>query len=146
MKVILKKDVGGVGARDSVKEVSDGYALNFLIPNGLAEQATPEKVSALESRKRKESSEHTERSAQWEEALKKINGSTAVVHAKANDTGRLYREVKGEDVAKSIKKEAGIDIPADAIHMSSVKKVGEYKATIELGPHRAELTVSVRAG
>ena len=46
MKVIFLKDVGGVGQRGSIKEVSDGYAMNFLIAQGLAVQATPEKVAA----------------------------------------------------------------------------------------------------
>jgi hypothetical protein len=45
MKVLFKKDVGGVGQRGTIKDVSDGYALNFLIPQGLAEQATPEKIA-----------------------------------------------------------------------------------------------------
>lgn len=143
MKVILRKDVGGVGTRDSVCEVSDGYALNFLIPRRLAEQATPQNVAELETRKKKESAEVLEREAQWESELKKLEGVTVVVSSKANETGRLYRELKGERVAESIKKEHGIDVPADAIRMDTIKQTGEFKATVRLGRSSADIHVRV---
>ena len=55
MKIIFLKDVKGVGQRDALKDVSDGYALNFLIPQGLAVQATPDKIAAHEVQKQKAS-------------------------------------------------------------------------------------------
>jgi large subunit ribosomal protein L9 len=54
MKVILLKDISGVGKRNTVKEMADGYALNYLIPKGLARQATPDQVAKLQMQMKSE--------------------------------------------------------------------------------------------
>ena len=102
MRVILLKDAGGVGKRDSIVEVSDGYALNFLIPRGLGEQATPNKIEELEKRRHRSEmnlSAQREKLAGLAETLK---GKTLAIAAKANDKGHLYKSVTPEMIAKEI--------------------------------------------
>jgi large subunit ribosomal protein L9 len=122
----LKKDVGGVGTRDSVREVSDGYALNFLIPRALAEQATPEKVAALDSRKKKESAEHAEQAKQTADTLTRLNGARIVVEAKANEKGRLFKGINKKDVAEKIA-DTYQGVGPDMVELDDpIVEVGEY--------------------
>lgn len=145
MKVILRKDVGGVGQKDTLREVSDGYALNFLIPKGLAEQATPKKIAELEARKKGESEGTAKRELEWATNLKKLEGTSVTISVKANETGRLYKELKGDDIVGAIAKEHSAAIPPSAVIVNPIKQTGDFKAKIRLGKHEAGLTIRVVA-
>src|SRR3990167_8435455 len=113
MKVILSKDVRGVGLKDTIVELSDGYALNFLIPNGLAKQGTDSENEAL---------------------ARKLEGLNIVVGVKTNELGHLYQALSGDMIATAIRKQLGIDIPPNAVILNApIRKVGESDTMIQIG-------------
>jgi large subunit ribosomal protein L9 len=146
MKVILLKDVGGIGKKNTLKDVSDGYALNFLIARGLAEQATPDKVAAFEKRLQAESAAHSAQEAKNEIILKQLQGSTLVISEKANERGHLYHQLTATQIAAEINKAHHTNVSADAITIpDSLKAVGEYTVTVTLAHHSAQVHVRIEA-
>lgn len=144
MKVIFKKDVGGVGQRGTVKEVSDGYALNFLIPQGLAEQATPDKVAAHQKNQKAVEEENAAKEKGWAEQTKRLNGATFQVHVKTNDKGHLYKALGHDQIIAEIKKVFGLDVPQTAIVLNApIKSQGEHTISISFGKNVAKLKLIV---
>ena len=104
MKVVFLKDVGGVGVRGAIKDVADGYALNFLIPRKLAEQATADKVARVQAEMKITAASEAERKAKGSAWAKELDGKSVVVVAKANEKGHLYKQLSPDAVADMIKK------------------------------------------
>lgn len=146
MKVILLKDVAGVGVRNAVKEVADGYALNFLIPRKFAEQATEVKIATLEARSKENTENAMAQDAVWAKEIARLQGAKVVVAAKANEQGHLYHQLPVALIAEGIKDEYEVSVPLDAILLKEpIKKVGESEGEVHLGAHRTKITVSVIA-
>jgi large subunit ribosomal protein L9 len=146
MKVVFLKDVGGVGVRGAIKDVADGYALNFLIPRKLAEQATADKVARVQAEMKITAASEAERKAKGSAWAKELDGKSVVVVAKANEKGHLYKQLSPDAVADMIKKEYGIDTDTGAISFEShIKEIGESKAAVKFGDHTAHITVEVKA-
>ncbi len=146
MKVVFLKDVGGVAPRGMVKDVADGYALNFLIPRMLAEQATPDKVARVQADMKLTAASDAERKAKGSAWAKQLDGKTVAVTAKANVKGHLYKHLSADTVVDSIKKQHNIDVESTAITFGShIKEIGESKATVKFGEYVAHITVDVKA-
>ncbi len=146
MKVIFKKDVGGVGQRGKIKEVSDGYALNFLIPNGMAEQATPDKVAAYQKAEEAVAKDQAIRDAEWEGYARKIDGGKFQILVKANEKGSLYKQLTAAEIVAEIKKVYSVDVPTDALVINApIKQVGETDVTVKFGTHTAKVTLILKA-
>ena len=140
----MLKDVKGVAQRGTIKEVSDGYALNFLIAQGLAHQATPQKIAEFEAQKKVADAEHVARDNLAEAMLKKIAGTTVEVHAKANATGHLYKQLSPALIADALRASVGIQLAAEEIHVSApIKAAGDFSVTIKRGNKTASVTVRV---
>lgn len=147
MKVILLKDVRGVGQHMEVKDVSDGYATNFLLRNKLAEPATEEKVKQLEARR-----------AAAEEAVKKeaevldkkvlsLKGKGISLSLKASEKGGLFKTVTAKDIAKAILAEHALEIPEQSVVVATpIKTVGEHMVMLESKNQKIELKVVISAG
>ncbi len=144
MKIILLKDVPKVGRRYEVKDVADGYALNLLLPRGLAEKATTDKIAKLEAQK---SSDLANKKIQEElllKSLEEIKKVTLRFKEKANDKGHLFAGVTREAILEALKKETKFNIDADAIKLDKpIKEVGDHKVTIEVLNKKAEFEVSI---
>ncbi len=144
MKVIFKKDVGGVGQRGTVKEVSDGYALNFLIPQGLAEQATADKVAAHAKTQKAIEAENDAREKVWAEQAARMSGTKFEIRAKANNQGHLYKQLASADIIPEIKKVFGVDVPQAALVLTApIKAAGEHSIAIKLGKNTVKMTILV---
>lgn len=135
MQVILTKDVPKVGRQFDVKNVADGFALNFLFPRGLAEMATDEKVVTLEAKRAEiahliEAGEKT-----LAEAVKKLDGVKVVIKAgKVSDEGTLYKGVNADMVAEELSHAAGAKITSDSFLFDQpIKAVGERPLTLRVG-------------
>ena len=102
MKVILLKDVAKVGQHGTVKEVTDGYALNFLIARGLAIQATPDKIAAYESAQKRETEVREREREALVKSIQSIEGARIEIAVRATEKGGLFKSVVSADVAKAI--------------------------------------------
>ena len=110
MKVILLKDVKGTGKKNEVKEVSDGYARNYLLPKKLAVPADNTNMKELnENNKSKELKAQKEYEAAVELG-KKMEELNVVIYAKAGDGGRLFVSITSKDIAEQIKKQHNIEV------------------------------------
>jgi large subunit ribosomal protein L9 len=146
MKVILLKDVPSLGKKYDVKTVSDGHALNFLIPNNLVQKADEAQIKKVEALKAQES----ERRKKHEEALSKILASldkmVIEIEAKASAKGHLFAGVHKEEIAPEISKRIGMEIPQDYIILDKpIKEVGEQIVEIKVGDKSAKIKIVVKS-
>lgn len=134
MKVILKQDVKGVGKRDEIHEVSDGYARNYLLPRKLAAVAD---ASALNIAKGKEAAadfHEAENIAAAQALAAKINGKTVVIAARGGASGRLHGKVTGKDIAEALSGAIGSEIDKKKIETDpkDIKDAGVFNAKLRL--------------
>lgn len=146
MKVIMLKDVGGVGRRGEVKDVSDGYGLNHLIAHGFAQQATPEKIKAHEEATKKES----EARAKEEQALiakvRSLEGARVEIGARATEKGGLFKSLGVLDIQKAIREQKNIEIPAECISLEKpIKEIGDHEIQLKTADVKSRLLVAVKA-
>lgn len=101
MKVIFLKDVKGQGKKGEVKNVSDGYARNYLIPRGLAVEATEGNLKTLEAQKRSEAKRKAQELAEAKALAEKLEKTTVTIAAKAGEGGRLFGAVTSKQIAEA---------------------------------------------
>ena len=145
MKVILLQDVAKLGKRFDVVEAPHGYAMNKLIPQKMAEPATPENRKRVEARKAKLQNERTEADAAFSAALETLTGKTVSVKAEANEQGHLFKAVNEADIAAACKEEGAELQEGQILITSPIKEVGEHTVELRSGEERGELTINVEA-
>jgi large subunit ribosomal protein L9 len=139
MKVLFLKEVTGTARAGDVKEVSPGYARNFLFPKHLAIVADDQVVDQV--RKREEA---TRRRAEKElndarDIAQRLRKLTVTVYAKTGEGGRLFGSVTNTDVAQQLKREAGIDVDKRKIDVDPpIKSLGPHEVSVELHPDITE--------
>jgi large subunit ribosomal protein L9 len=132
MKVLLIKDVKGLGKAGEIKNAKDGYARNYLIPKGFAKLATPEVIKEWEEEQKRKEAKLQAEIAKLNELKEKIENTTLVIKHKLGANGRLYGAITNKEVAEALK-EKGIEIDKKHIDMKQIKTVGEYEVDIKLG-------------
>lgn len=143
MKIILLKEVQGLGHAGEVKEVAEGYARNFLITKGFADFATKHSlnVSKAQKNKRERVKKLEIRSKKLE--AKKINGKSFTITAKADEKGSLYAKINGKTIAYELTKQ-GVKIEENEIKMpESIKKTGEHEIDLELSGESVKIKLEV---
>ena len=115
MKIILLKNINSLGKQGEIKEVSDGYARNFLIPRQLADIATDELVSHIQRIKQKEEKSAKKELERSQDAAGKLEGKVFEIQAKASNEGRLYASVHSQEISELLKKK-GFAIDAKHIY------------------------------
>ncbi|MBI2099649.1 50S ribosomal protein L9 [Candidatus Uhrbacteria bacterium] len=145
MKVILKEDVRGVGRKHEVRNVADGYGRNFLLARGKAALATPQAVKNAGSALALAEAERAKKEAALGEDIKKLNGETIVVFAKANEKGSLFAGLGNEQVAALLKKMGYKGITAEVLKIDEpIKTAGDHIVPLLLGGKKAgEFTLKV---
>ncbi|TYQ15000.1 UNVERIFIED_CONTAM: large subunit ribosomal protein L9 [Acetivibrio alkalicellulosi] len=145
MKVILKEDVKGLGKKEELVNVNDGYARNFLFPKGLAVEANAQNMNVMKTRKEAEKSRKDRELAQAKELVEKLKKIEILFKVKAGENGKLFGSITSKDVCDQLKKKHKIDIDKKKIVISdSIKSLGTYEAEIKLYPTViGKLTVKV---
>lgn len=133
MKVILLKDVKGTGKKGEIKEVSDGYARNFLLKKGVAVEANRANMKELD-----EKSKSKERKAliEYEEAVllgKQMENVNIQIEVKSGEGGRLFGSITSKEIAEQLKKQKNIDIDKRKILMDEpIRTLGSTLVEIKL--------------
>ncbi|NLX77870.1 MAG: 50S ribosomal protein L9 [Clostridiaceae bacterium] len=133
MKVILLQDVKNLGKKNTLVNVSDGYARNYLIPRGLAVEATP---SALNEMKMRENAEKTRKENELSSARKladKLNGARITIATKAGENGKLFGSITTKDIADKIEQEHKVQVDRKKIVLpDAIKSIGDYDIELKL--------------
>ncbi|MCX7774214.1 MAG: 50S ribosomal protein L9 [Clostridia bacterium] len=133
MKVILKQDVKTLGKKDQVLEVNDGYARNFLIPKGLAAEATNAAVNEV---KAKQNAEKHRKDVELDNAkalAEKIAKVTVIIKSKAGATGKLFGSITAKDIAEQLKAQHKITIDKKMLNLSdAIKTLGETDVDVKV--------------
>lgn len=131
MKVILLKDVKAQGKKGDIIEVSDGYARNYLIPNGLAKTATSTAVNSIKLQKEAEIHRRKVEHDEAVELCKKLAGLTVTVKIKTGANGKLFGSLNTAAVSEALK-EYGIELDKKKIVISEpIKSLGRYTVTVK---------------
>ena len=141
MKVILSHDVPDIGKKYDVKDVSDGYARNFLIPRKLAEFATPNLIKSAEMMKKREEQEKEISQDILEKNIAELDGLKISIKEKANEKGHLFAGVHKEEISKILKEQKHIEIPPELIDLEHpIKETGEHKISAKGKEFTLEIT------
>jgi len=146
MKVILLKDINKLGRKDDIKDVSDGYARNFLLPRGLAAPLTPALLRESEVRKASAAAKIQKETEAAKVLAGKIGKTKLTIKVKSNEKKELFGSVDAGQIADALK-EKGIEVSKNQILLEEpIKKLGDYKVKIALGREiTAEVGVKVEA-
>lgn len=146
MKIALLKDVQGLGKKNDVKDVSDGYALNFLIPKKLGEVVTGGVLARIDLAKRQEEQERKVMEDLLSKNLHTIHDKEVVIEREANEKGNLFAGIHKEDIVKAAKESLDVDLIPDFIVLDKpIKDVGEHKIDIKVHGKSATFTLTVKA-
>lgn len=132
MKIILKEDIQGLGYKDDVVEVKNGYGRNYLIPYGKAVIATPSALKILAENQRQRAHKIAQLKADAEAVAATLEGVALTIGAKTSSTGTIFGSVGAIQVAEALEK-LGHNIDRKLIVIKEpVKEVGSYVATVNL--------------
>ena len=144
MKIILLKDVRGVGQHGEIKTVADGYAINRLFPAKLAEPATEEKIKQIEAEGQARAAARQEEERQLDTKVQSLRGKRVLIAARATEKGGLFKTLHESDIIRAIREEHSIEIPDSAIcFIEPIKTVGEHTLLVESKSHKVELGVGI---
>ena len=133
MRVVLLQSVSGLGEAGEVKEVSNGYGRNFLLPRGLAEFASPVLMKRAEERRNAEERRQLLASAGMADVAKTLEGLEVVIKAKIGAHDRLYGAVTSADIADEVHKLTRQDIDKRKVDLDEpIHQLGEYEVSVKL--------------
>ena len=133
MKVILLKDVKGLGKKGEIKEVSDGFARNCLFKKGEAEEATSVKINSLNIKKSAEDFHKREEIKALQAEAEDLKGKTVSLKIKTGENGRIFGSVTSKEIADAVKESFGYDIDKKKIILKNpIKNVGQFTVEIKL--------------
>ena len=134
MKVILKQDIAKLGFTNDTIVVKDGYARNYLIPQGYAIQATAQNEKILAEVLKQKAHKEEKLRTEAEVIAKNIEAASLKLGAKVGTSGKIFGSVNAMQIADALKEQANIDVDRKKIIVDTekIKEVGEYTATVNL--------------
>ena len=147
MDIILIQDVDNLGGKNELVKVRNGYARNYLIPQGFAVEASPSNRKQLEERMKVAKKKEAAMLAQINNVISKLQESPVRVGAKTGTSGKIFGSVTSLQVSRAIRDQKGYEIDRKKISINDdVKELGTYKATVDFGNgHTAEIDLEVVA-
>lgn len=147
MKVILLKDVKGVGKAGEIINASDGHARNYLIPRGLAKEATEGSIKVLEMQKAAEARKKQQELQEAKALAEKLSSLTVNLKGKAGEGGRLFGSITAKDIAEGLEKQHKIKIDKRKIQLDNpIRELGASFVEIKVYPEvTAKMKVEIAA-
>jgi large subunit ribosomal protein L9 len=132
LRVILTKDVAGTGRAGDVREVADGYARNFLLPQRLAQPARATAEAQIRSQRDRQRHKVEAELTEARATAAKLESAVVEITARAGETGKLYGAVVNIDIAEAIESQLGVVLDRRKIEFEPAHEVGEHQAVAKL--------------
>ncbi len=134
MKVILQQDIKGQGKKGQLKEVSDGYGRNYLLPRGLAVEATADNLNAMRLKDKARQAQIAREKAQAQEYAEKLGAVVVHLKAKAGAGGKLFGSVTSKEISEALAAQHDIIVEKNQIVQAEpIKQFGTYQVKCKLG-------------
>jgi len=134
MKVLFLKDVQGTGYKGEIKEVSEGFARNFLFKKKLAVVATDQVVAKMKQDEEKNIKNAEKELKLFQKKAGRIDGAEIEVEERANEDGGLYAAISKAKISKAIKEQLGVDLDPKQVRLDKpIKEVGEHEVRLRFG-------------
>jgi large subunit ribosomal protein L9 len=144
MRVVLKQEVRGLGRPGDVREVADGYAQNFLLPKGLAIEASAGELKRVAQQRASVQAKQDRSHADSEALAKKLDAVTLLFKLKAGEQGKTFGSVTTKEIADALKREHKLTVDPRKIESEPIRALGVHKVEIRLLTDvRAHVTVAV---
>ncbi|MFH1112241.1 MAG: 50S ribosomal protein L9 [Patescibacteria group bacterium] len=131
IKIIFLKNTSKVGQTDEIKTVSDGYALNYLVPQGLAEVVNPTKLKLVEQRRAHLAQNQQQLENKWQRWQGVIKNQVIEITAKASSGGKLFAGVTAEQVVNEVNKKFDLQLSVKQLELAGhIKTVGEHEIAV----------------
>jgi large subunit ribosomal protein L9 len=132
MQILMLKDVSGVGNKGQIKEVKEGYAFNYLLPNKLAVLADPKTVKNFKILEQSKKDRQILQQELCKKNIENLSGKEIIIKAKANEKGHLFKAVRIEDIISTLNSDFNLVVDSDWFPKNlSIKELGEHKIEIE---------------
>lgn len=146
MKVIILKDIKGVGRKNETAEIADGHALNYLIPQKFAIPATPSATKEAELRRKQVTDRTALDTALLTQNIAALAEARIVIKVKANEKGHLYDAIGESEIRAAAKEQAHIDLSADAIKLEKpIKKIGVFDIPVATAATFGKFSITIEA-
>jgi len=147
MEIILINDVDNLGGKNELVKVKNGYARNFLIPQGLGVEASPSNRKQLEERLKVSRKKEAAMLAQINSVISKLKEAPLRVGAKTGTSGKIFGSITSLQISRAIRDQKGYEIDRKKITINDeIKELGTYKATVDFGNgQNAEIDLEVVA-
>lgn len=145
MKVILEKDIKGLGKKGEIVEVKEGYGRNYLLPRGLVKEATDGNIRQVNLEKKAEKNKRQRELEAAQAIADRINDQKIQIATKVGEAGKLFGSITTQDIAERLEKQYKVEIDRRRIDLSEpIKNLGNYPISIRIHPKvHANLTVQV---
>jgi large subunit ribosomal protein L9 len=142
MQVILLEDIEKLGKKFDIKEVANGYALNFLIPKGMAKKATKETLSWLKVQKENLAKKSEDELKKTQDFASSIDGQEIMLQVKIGEEGQLFESITSQKIAEKLK-ELGFEVKKTQIDLvEPIKEMGEFPVKIKF-EHNLEAEIKL---
>ncbi|HEX8918675.1 MAG TPA: 50S ribosomal protein L9 [Chloroflexota bacterium] len=133
VKVILKQDVPSLGSKGDIKQVAPGYFRNFLLPRGLAVEATKGQIRALETSSSTRAAQSARAKEQASGLVQQLEATTIQIPVRLGEQGRIYGSVTSKDIADQLSERAGVSIDRHKIELPEpLKSIGVHTVPIKV--------------
>lgn len=143
MEIIMLKDVAKVGRKNDIVTVSEGYAINFLIPKGMAKAATAGAKREIELKKGKQGAAQSEEAEKIASGIRTIDGKSVTIRAKANEKGHLFAALRADAVGEAVFNQLGVCLPEGSFGDVSIKEIGTVDVSLKGEETKGTLKVFV---
>ena len=134
MKVIFLQDVRGQGKKGEMKEVSEGYGRNYLLPRKLAMEANKDNLNALALKEKAKKAQEAREKAEAQENADKLKDVVVTIRARSGGSGKLFGSVTSQEIADALKEQHGIEIEKNRIVQAEpIKSFGSYEVKCKFG-------------
>ena len=131
---MCSSDLKGQGKKGEMKEVSDGYARNYLLPRKLASEATADNINTMKLKEKAKAALIAKEKAEAEENAKRLSAITVTIRAKAGGAGKLFGSVTSQEISDALREQHGINIEKNKIVQAEpIKTFGSYTVKAKLG-------------